>query len=171
MSVEVNDVVLFTQEIWSLVLGETATPTDRRVPCDADPFTSCVHITGAWRGAVMLMLPAAVAARATATMFSMDAAAVTPTHLYDAIGELVNMIGGNLKALFKPPCYLSLPMITSGRDVEMNVVGGRCLAEVSFETADGIFSVMIVERADDGRARLACSSAKAACPRVVPALS
>ena len=171
MSVDVNDVVQFTQEIWSLILGQTAKPTDRRTPCDQDPYTSCVHITGAWRGAVMLMLPAAVAARATATMFSIDVGAITPTHLYDAIGELVNMVGGNLKALFKPPCYLSLPMITSGRDVEMNIVGGQCLAEVSFETDDGIFSVMIVERADEGRARLACGGAKAACPRPMPVLS
>jgi chemotaxis protein CheX len=171
MSVEVNDVVLFTQEIWSLVLGQTATPTDGRPAGDDDPFTSCVHITGAWRGAVMLTLPSAVAARATATMFSIDAAAVTPTHLYDAIGELVNMIGGNLKALFKPPCYLSLPMITTGRDVEMNVVGGRCLAEVAFETADGTFSVTIVERADEGRARLTCNATGVASPRVVSAVS
>jgi chemotaxis protein CheX len=171
MSVDVSDVVQFTQEIWSLVLGQAATPTADRGPGDANPFTSSVHITGAWRGAVMLVLPSAVAARATATMFSIDPAAVTPTHLYDAIGELVNMIGGNLKALFKPPCYLSLPMVTTGRDVEMNVVGGRALADVAFATADGVFSVTIVERADEGRARLTCGATGVASPRIVSAAS
>src|SRR3546814_11558410 len=39
---------------------------------------------------------------------------ITPEDVTDAIGELVNMIGGNVKSLMPEPSILSLPMVAAG---------------------------------------------------------
>jgi len=45
-----------------------------------------------------------------------DSAAGTPDEdVADAVGELVNMIGGNVKSLMPGPSVLSLPVVAAGR--------------------------------------------------------
>lgn len=155
-----DDIATFTKEIWTLVLGQAIATTDRPLVKEADLITSSVHITGAWRGTVVLVLPRAVALNAAAGMFAAPADEMTPLHVHDAVGELGNMIGGNLKALLPPPCFLSLPSVTHGRDVETNIIGGRCLAKESFETGDGVFLVAVMEHAADGHTKVSGSGVR-----------
>ncbi|MCU0705946.1 MAG: chemotaxis protein CheX, partial [Fimbriiglobus sp.] len=46
--------------------------------------------------------------------FDTPSAEVTPAELADALGELANMVGGNLKALLPDGCRLSLPSVEPG---------------------------------------------------------
>lgn len=155
-----DDIATFTKEIWTLVLGQAIDTTDGPLVKEANLINSCVHITGAWRGTVVLVLPHAVALNAAAGMFAAPAADMTALHVHDAVGELGNMIGGNLKALLPPPCFLSLPSVTHGREVEMNIIGGRCVAKRSFETADGIFLVAVMEHAAEGHTKVSGSGVR-----------
>jgi chemotaxis protein CheX len=41
--------------------------------------------------------------------------AVSDADVADAVGELVNMIGGNVKSLMPGPSALSLPVVAAGR--------------------------------------------------------
>jgi chemotaxis protein CheX len=70
-------------------------------------------------------------------MWGQGPAELGSREVYDAWGELVNMVGGNLKALLPPPGTLSLPHV---REVEtwlsrekgttvMNEVTFACLGE------------------------------------------
>lgn len=155
-----DDIALFTKEIWTLVLGQSIDTTDRPLVKEANLINSCVHITGAWRGTVVLVLPHAVALNAAAGMFAQPAAEMTTLHVHDAVGEMGNMIGGNLKALLPPPCFLSLPSVTHGVDVEMNIIGGRCLAKKMFETANGVFLVAVMEHAAEGHTKVSGSGVR-----------
>jgi len=38
-----------------------------------------------------------------------------PADVADAVGELVNMVGGNIKSLMPGPSVLSLPAVAAGR--------------------------------------------------------
>ncbi|QEL13774.1 chemotaxis protein CheX [Limnoglobus roseus] len=160
MTLSADDIAIFAKEIWTLVLGQAIATSDRPLLKEAGLINSCVHITGAWRGTVVLVLPRAVAENAAAGMFAMDVAAMTQLHIHDAVGELVNMIGGNLKSLLPPPCFLSLPSVTHGQDVEMNIIGGRCLAKMTFETPNGVFLVAVMEHAADGHTKVSGSGVR-----------
>ena len=96
--------------IWETALGLHIEPEARRgVGNDAHAMAACIRITGAWNGAIVLDCPVEVARLAASVMFGAAQASVTNSDLRDAVAELVNMIGGNFKALLPGRCYLSLP--------------------------------------------------------------
>ena len=70
-----------------------------------------VGISGAWSGTVTVELAAPLARRVAAALFGMSPEEVTDTEVTDAVGEVVNILGGNLKALLPGPSALSLPSV------------------------------------------------------------
>lgn len=55
----------------------------------------------------------------------------------DAWGELVNQIGGNLKALIAPPTQLSLPDVVVGETFLYRVPRTRSINEMTFACIGG----------------------------------
>ena len=74
---------------------------------------------------MLLQVPEAVARRAAAVMFELDASAASLEDMQDAVGELTNMTGGNVKALLEGQCALSLPAVVEGRDYSIPCPGAR----------------------------------------------
>lgn len=68
-----------------------------------------VEIHGAWQGAVGVICTRDAARLAASAMLEVDAADASETDLHDAVRELANVIGGQVKALLPLPNYLSLP--------------------------------------------------------------
>ncbi|HVD28484.1 MAG TPA: chemotaxis protein CheX [Mycobacteriales bacterium] len=58
--------------------------------------------------------PTRLARTAASAMFDRPAEALTDDEVADALGELTNMIGGNLKSLLPGPSRLSMPAVTVG---------------------------------------------------------
>ena len=93
--------------------------------------TGCVQIDGAWRGAVLIQCPLPLASTLTAAMFEADR--VPPMEdVRDAIGELTNMVAGNIKSLLPERCTISLPAVALGSDQHFTVVGTEAVTSVSF---------------------------------------
>lgn len=90
------------------------------LPTAEPTMSSWVLITGAWEGAVVLRCTRSWAARVAGAMF--DATDPSAEDTADALGEIVNMVGGNVKALLPGPSRLSLPMVAEGAG---GPVGGR----------------------------------------------
>lgn len=101
-------------EMWQHVLAKPVVPTDRTTIPGVDWLVGCVHITGAWRGTVTLAIPPQLARRIADRVHPEPAADAAPEPLAELVGELTNMLGGNLKALLPPPCYLSSPAVAVG---------------------------------------------------------
>lgn len=90
--------------------SHTGEPDDR-----ADGFiTGAVSLTGAWEGTVAVHCTTGLACRAASVMFGREEASVSASEIYDALGELANMISGNLKTLLPKPSFLSLPCVVEG---------------------------------------------------------
>ncbi|MCU1492412.1 MAG: uncharacterized protein JWO62_176 [Acidimicrobiaceae bacterium] len=70
-----------------------------------------VDVEGAWRGSVELSCSLAVARRVASVMFAVPDSALTASDIDDAMGELVNVVGGSIKSILPPPTSLSLPMV------------------------------------------------------------
>lgn len=81
------------------------------VATSAPQLTSSVTISGAWEGSVRIELGKRLARRLAAAMFETSDPA--PTDVVDALGELANVLGGNVKSLLPGPSQLSLPKVAA----------------------------------------------------------
>ena len=116
-----EDVRAVTDEVWASLLGDTAPLVDRLVPVGT-PFdtvgawSAAVTVSGGWQGIVTVELTSYVAGALTTTMLDLPPDAdVADGDVADAVGELVNMLGGNVKSLMPGPSVLSLPSVAAGR--------------------------------------------------------
>lgn len=118
------------QEVWSAYLAALepdAARTDER----AHELTVTVAVRGAWNGYVELTFPQPTARLAAAAMLLFGADELSERDVQDAIGELVNIVGGNVKSLLPSPTKLSLPEVTSRLEHDGDE-GLRLLAEVAY---------------------------------------
>ena len=111
---EVDDVLAIIREIWDAFLGGSDTLAPAAGPADYDDDTveASVAVSGAWNGVVGVVLPQPAARAVTCTM--LEATEVTHDDITDAVGELANMVGGNIKSLLPSPSQLALPRVTYG---------------------------------------------------------
>ena len=123
-----DDLEVITREVWTSFLdgdpsGLVATSGDM----PADKITGCVHLSGAYTGSIMLQCSPPAARDAAAALFSMAPGSVTQTEVVDALGEIANMVGGNVKSMLPGPSALSLPSVVQG---QLSLPGTRMVREI-----------------------------------------
>jgi len=118
MSVEVevneNDLAEMVEQVWESYLDPEGVspliPTyDENQPSEVH---SSVSITGSWTGYVVYASSTQAARRAAGAFLAMDASEVSQDDVSDVLGELANIVGGNVKAMLPPGALLSLPQVT-----------------------------------------------------------
>jgi chemotaxis protein CheX len=77
-------------------------------------ITGFVEISGGFSGTVRVELSRPLARKVAAALFGMELEQVSDAEVVDAVGEVVNILGGNLKALLPGPSTLSLPRVEDG---------------------------------------------------------
>jgi chemotaxis protein CheX len=147
MEFEEDKILQIAGFVWESMIG---LPVE---PLPADPgadrprsIAACIQIAGAWNGAIFLDCPVEVARLAAAAMFNTSPADATLADLQDSLTELVNMLGGNIKALLPETCFLSLPVVVDGRDYSARVPGTRLVSKVNFSCAGHPISLNILEK-------------------------
>jgi len=134
--------------IWDSILRLPLEPA-AEVPRSGERIvSSCVHISGAWNGLVVLNCGLDFAAKAARIMFNFHDEKPTTADIQDALGELANMIGGNLKALLPETCHLSLPAVVEGADYSVRFPGARLVTRVPFRSGEHPLTVSLHERED-----------------------
>jgi chemotaxis protein CheX len=105
-----DDIITITQAVWSsfLDLELTAVPYESAV-LTGPVLIAVVRISGAWEGAVQLECSPDHARAAAAAMFGGGAGTSSDDEARDALGELANIVSGNVKSLLPPPSALSIP--------------------------------------------------------------
>ena len=142
---DIEDIV---KMIWSTLVDVPIQPGGESGPSGDSTVTGIVHIDGAWHGAIVVRCPLALASLVTAAMFQ---SGQDPSfeEVCDALGELTNMVAGNVKALLPQPSVLSLPTVAFGSQYEISVVGTRIVAAVPFMSESHPLVVSVVQRAGD----------------------
>ncbi|HEX8630730.1 MAG TPA: chemotaxis protein CheX [Catenuloplanes sp.] len=109
----VEDLRAISDQVWTSYLDPDGTNGLIPVPdgASSQDVTASVSVTGAWRGHVVVSCSDAAARNAAAALLAVDRQDVTAEDVTDAVGELVNIIGGNVKALLPEPSALSLPHV------------------------------------------------------------
>ena len=136
-----DQIAEITRMVFDTVLGLEAVPADGASPAADDPgmLAGAVQITGAFEGTVTVSCTTALAVHAAAILFDVPDGAATESDTRDALSELVNITGGNLKPLVPGPSRLSLPQIggTTG--------DGKLLEKVRFDCMGQPFEVALRE--------------------------
>jgi CheY-specific phosphatase CheX len=61
------------------------------------------------------------------------------------MGELANMVAGNLKSLLPRGVVLSLPSVVVGSDYGLSVCGVSAVERITFSSATGNFRITLIE--------------------------
>ena len=153
MIVKETDLHTITENIWSSLFGLSIEILPE-VPVDDHTelcVTACVLISGGWEGAVIVRCDSQLARRSGALMFDSTPETIGSDDINDAMGELVNMVGGNFKNLIPEMCSLSLPAVVEGRDYTVKVPGSQPVKRVAFLSEGSVLTVTVLERVQAGR--------------------
>ena len=117
--VNTDDLVGIAQDVWASFLDLRLEPVPGGVSpaaagADVAMVSGVVEVLDTWTGFVVLECTERGARSMAAAMFHPDETGDRPDDLADALGELTNMIGGNVKSLLPAPSRLSLPMVRAG---------------------------------------------------------
>lgn len=126
-----EEITQVTAMVWESVLG-IALEARLQVPVVWRPIVGCVRVSGGWNGAVTIECGESIARDAAATMFGVAPKLAGSAEIRDAIGELVNMTGGNVKALLPPVTALALPTVVEGVSGATVLPGAEVVTEVAF---------------------------------------
>jgi chemotaxis protein CheX len=139
LPVTATDVADIAGQVWESFLGLPLVATGApAAPAGRDEvvMTGVVGITGAWQGSVVLRCSAAHATAAAEAMFAAEPGTLGPDEVADALGELTNMVGGNVKSLLPEPCALSIPSVSGGTGHSVFVPAARPVLEVGLVCGD-----------------------------------
>lgn len=141
-----NEISHFVHEIWSSVLRLPVTQTNQSFPSSGlkDTVAGYIQITGEWQGTVVMYCSKNLAEKFASIMWSLEESEIEFDQIQDAIGELTNMAGGNIKALLPPPCQLSLPIVANS-NFDPDIPDNHLLSSVNFECEGSVFAISMVE--------------------------
>jgi len=80
-------------------------PPQRRV----DFLAGAVKVRGPWCGTIAVFCSPQLARRVAEAMLEVSREKASPDDLRDVLGELANVLGGNVKSVLPGPSHLSLP--------------------------------------------------------------
>jgi chemotaxis protein CheX len=122
-------VAQLTQEIWAALLAAEGLPELPPGELPGNEVLAMTDISGEWNGTVCLSCSQIAARHATCTMFGIPDEELTEADITDAVGELVNVVGGNIKSLVPGPSVLSLPRVSEGDEGQRLLLGHLELAQ------------------------------------------
>ncbi len=140
-----QDVECIVRDIFQTMLGLEITPTEAPWPTQEDLLSVAVHYAGTWTGAVLIECTPPQAFQFTARLMGDEPASRVNEDVRDAMGELANMIAGNLKPVLPRGVHLSMPSLVEGSDYSLWLCGGNAVDRLAFHSEAGVFWVTLVE--------------------------
>lgn len=142
----------YTESIWDSILGLKAVKIDSPFKPEGQQNTlaGCIHIMGAWEGTICLQCPIALARQAASIMFQVKEDEAGMEQIQDALGEITNMTGGNIKALLPEHSYLSLPAVAL-TDFALRIPQTEIVTMVNFMCNNHNFAVSLLKHVKNTR--------------------
>ncbi len=147
-------VVDATREVFStMVMMDPADDYPLREPISRFrcSITGMVGFAGTYSGVISIHCPVALALKITSSMLGMECEEVNED-LNDAIGEIANMLGGNVKQVLSKgglDVKLSIPTVISGEDYTVNSLSDSDCVVIPFIVEDSKFIVGLTLKKED----------------------
>jgi len=140
-----RQIVEIVANIWDSMLRLPVEPAHEPLSASGEKVSACIHIAGAWQGTIMLHLDVEFGARVAGALFAIEPANALPADIRDALGELTNMIGGNIKGLLPGDNHLSLPTVVDGFHHATSIPGSTLVTCLPLCSAGHRFSVSLLK--------------------------
>jgi len=131
--------------VFMTMLGLKVEPYPMHWVRSPDMVTAAVYFAGEWRGAVLLECTRRQARTFAQLLMSIGPPAMIDEDVRDTLGELANMLAGNLKSVLPGGVVLSMPSVIEGSDYSLQICGNRSIERVPFWSAEDVFGVTLVE--------------------------
>ncbi|WP_040158120.1 chemotaxis protein CheX [Mobilicoccus massiliensis] len=145
-----DDVAAIVNEVWSSMLGLPVDAVDLEAPkqIDGPAMSGSVAVNGATDCLICVEMGQDAARLFGATMFGLAEDEASDDDISDAIGELTNMVGGNIKSLLPEPSALSLPVVAQGVSPTLKVPSAKKLLHSLYMCGDRPILVTVWNRQD-----------------------
>lgn len=134
--------------IWTGLLGLPVQETPfGMMPIGPTPtLAGRVTIGGGWDGLVSVHCAQPLAEMLAGLMFERTPTDTTIEQQSDALGEITNMTGGNLKTVLAADCNLGQPMVGADDRFTPLVADARLVSQLAFECEGQPFVVSVFDR-------------------------
>lgn len=139
------------QEVFDKMVSMPIQPVDKEeidFSGEGKHYSAVIGFSGGWKGFVTLQCTQSLAAQITGKLLYMDAAQVGPDDMRDAIGEMVNMVGGRFKSGFAEhfnegaeAFKMSIPTVTFGQDFKVFAAGDNAQIMVVLDADRSLLSL------------------------------
>jgi chemotaxis protein CheX len=146
LSIEIlpSEVAQIVESVFENMLGLQTAESEAPWFPSADRMTAAVHMTGDWSGVVLLECDRRQACRFSGRFLSMEPSDTVDDVVRDVLGELANMIGGNMKCVLTRGIRLSMPSVVDGGDYSLRICKAEIRQRLAFQCAEGLFWVTIL---------------------------
>jgi len=109
------DLVEIIDQVWVSYLDpDGVSPLVHMDPAQsASDLYAAVSITGSWHGHVVVACSTDASRACAAAFLAMKSDEVSDDDVIDVLGELANIVGGNVKSMLPPGCFVSLPYVVN----------------------------------------------------------
>jgi hypothetical protein len=109
---ELGTVQSIADEVWPSLVGDGEAFVPVPVPPPAELVSAWVDIIGPWTGSVVLTCaPATAEALTESVLMTRPPTVVDDEDVADALGEVANVLGGNIKSVLPGEFRLGLPQV------------------------------------------------------------
>lgn len=129
--------------VWEMFMSESLEESDRSA--DRGGMTATISIGGPWTATLAVTVSEALAATFSAALLGGTPDSLDPADVEDALGELANVVGGNVKGLLEDngASTLSLPVVS--HEVP-TVAGGQLTVTCDFDVHGDVMTWALYER-------------------------
>jgi chemotaxis protein CheX len=144
-----EDAIRVVGDVFRTMLRLEVEPVEAPWPPEDELVNVTIHYAGAWKGALLLECTREQACFFMGRLLGIEPPEELNDDVRDAVGELANMIAGNLKPVLPPGVALSMPTLVEGTDYALRVLGGNLASMVAFGCPAGVFWVTLIEAPQD----------------------
>lgn len=139
--IEPQELVQIVESVFSSMLGMEIAACDTPWFESGERLTASVLLAGDWHGALLVECSEEQACLFAGGYLSIKPPAAVDDVVRDFLGELANMIGGNLKSVLGNGIQLSMPAVVNGTNYFMRVCGVEVRERMAFCSPKGTFWV------------------------------
>ena len=108
------------------------------------PIIGIVHLSGGWDGFVLTGFEPSLAEAVASHMMFPSADLPSEEEVRDAVGEIANIVAGNLKCLIPALTHMSIPLVIEGTESRKMELRVSPVKRLCFTTVHGRFLLTLV---------------------------
>lgn len=134
-----SELARLVQRLWRTTLQLPLHESPDAGPPPGAALTASIRFGGSMHAVLSVTCGEALARQIAASMFRARPDRISERDVHDALGEVVNIVGGMAKAVLEPSSQLGLPQVTQGDAAPTALVGGpvELTHELAFESQGG----------------------------------